>query len=118
MSETLQKQPVWEGLEEIEAEVRERIDELEQVVLPFTTRHHGDFGLAKVCYAACRLLKRKVVVETGVAYGVTTAFTLRALQVNGEGVLHGIDLPPLGENADAYVGYLVSEPLRDRWMLH
>lgn len=108
----------WKGVDEIEAEVRKRTGTLERVA-PFTIRHHGDFSLARVCYAACRLLNPEVVLETGVAYGVTTAFVLKALQVNKKGVLHSIDLPPLGENADAYVGYLVPNPLiKDRWVLH
>lgn len=107
----------WEGLEEIQRQVQERIEVLEQVA-PFTTKHHGDFSLARVCYAACRLLKPNVVVETGVAYGVTTAFVLKALQVNGKGKLYSVDLPPLGENADAYVGYLVPEELRGQWVLY
>ncbi len=107
----------WKGVDEIEMEVRDRMRALEQAA-PFTTRHHGDLSLARVCYAVCRLLKPKVVVETGVAYGVTTAFVLKALQVNGTGRLYSIDLPPLGENADTYVGYLIPEALRERWVLY
>jgi len=53
-----------------------------------------------------------------VTYGVTTAYILKALQMNEKGVLHSIDLPPLGENSDAFVGYLVPEGLKDRWVLH
>jgi hypothetical protein len=106
-----------EGVEEIEAEVQKRMQMLEAVA-PFTTRHHADLILARLCYTACRVLKPEVVVETGVAYGVTTAFVLKALQVNGRGRLHSIDLPPLGENADAYVGYLVPEVLREPWTLY
>lgn len=46
MSEALQKQLDWEAVEEIEAEVRERMGTLEQMA-PFTTKHHGDFSLAR-----------------------------------------------------------------------
>lgn len=102
---------------DIEDEVRTRMQALEEIA-PFTTKHHGDFSLAHVCFTACRLLKPEIVVETGVAYGVTTAFILKALQLNNKGTLHSIDLPPLGKNADLYVGYLVPEYLRDRWVLH
>ncbi len=59
----------WDGLEEITTSVWEKVEELEHKA-PFTTAHHGDTLLAKVCYAACRLLKPEVVVETGTAYGV------------------------------------------------
>lgn len=107
----------WDGANEVEEEVRKRMDELERKA-PFTTKHHGDFSLARVCYAACRLLQADVVVETGVAYGVTTAFVLKALSLNNKGMLISIDLPPLGKDADAFVGFLVPEEFKNRWVLH
>jgi hypothetical protein len=107
----------WTGAEEIEAEVRKRMQVLENIA-PFTTRHHADFSLARLCYATCRLLRPEVVVETGVAYGITTAFVLKVLQMNRNGRLYSIDLPPLAENADAYIGYLVPQILKERWVLY
>lgn len=107
----------WEGMEEIEMEVQTRMQVLEASP-PFKMSHNADPILARLCYIACRLLQPEVVVETGVAYGVTTAFVLKALQVNGRGRLYSIDLPPFGENADAYVGYLVPETLKERWTLY
>jgi hypothetical protein len=104
-------------IEDIKEAIKFRMKTLEQVA-PFTTRHHGDFSLAKTCYMACRILKPSVVIETGVAYGVTTAYVLKALELNGKGRLYSIDLPPLGKNANAYVGYLVPESLKERWVLH
>ena len=38
-------------------------------------------------------MQPKIAVETGVANGFSTAFSLLALQANGEGHLHSIDLP-------------------------
>ena len=102
---------------EIEQHVRQRISEI-QGHGPFTLIHNGDFALSRLCYAACRALKPAVVVETGVAYGVTSAFILKALEVNGQGTLHSIDLPPLGAQADHYVGSLIPEALKQRWQLH
>lgn len=97
--------------------MRRRMDVLEREG-PFPTKHNADFALARMCYAVCRLLKPEVVIETGVAYGVTTAFILKALQMNGRGRLYSIDLPPLRKDADAFVGYLVPEELKGRWSLH
>lgn len=74
--------------------------------------------LARTCYAFCRALKLQVVLETGVAYGVTSAFILKALEVNNGGLLHSVDLPPLGHNADKFVGILIPEALKHRWRLH
>lgn len=44
-------------------------------------------------YAAARLLKPKTVVETGIHRGVSSLFILQALEDNGDGNLHSIDLP-------------------------
>ncbi len=113
-AETILSEP---ALAEIEQNVQERIFEIRSEA-PFTMIHNADFTLARLCYCACRMLKPSVVLETGVAYGVTTAFILKALEANGNGVLHSVDLPPLGRNADRFVGILVLEHLKARWRLH
>lgn len=85
---------------------------------PFSVVHNADPIFAYLCYALVRALRPKLVVETGVCYGVTSAYVLQALSVNGDGRLHSIDLPPLGKNGDDYVGWFVPEELRSRWTLH
>src|SRR5215212_1124160 len=44
-------------------------------------------------YAVLRQLRPEVAVETGVANGFSTAFALLALERNGTGHLHSVDLP-------------------------
>ncbi len=83
----------------------------------FGLRHNADVRFARLCYVACRAVCPETVVETGVAYGVTTTFVLKALEINGRGHLYSIDLPPLGAGADNSVGRLVPEHLRSRWTL-
>jgi len=85
---------------------------------PFALGHNADPALARFCYLVCRCLAPAIVVETGVAYGVTSAYVLQALALNGKGKLLSIDLPPLGRQADRYVGALIPEDLRDRWQVH
>jgi predicted O-methyltransferase YrrM len=69
-------------------------------------------------YATIRAFKPKVVVETGVANGVSSAYLLLALRKNSSGMLYSIEvgdrsyLPPGREN-----GWIVPEFLRDRWVL-
>ena len=58
-----------------------------------------------------------VVVETGVAYGVTSTYILSALEENGHGQLYSIDLPPLADDAEKYIGYFIRPELRGRWHL-
>lgn len=85
---------------------------------PFSRDNNADYALAVVCYAACRLFAPRYVVETGVAYGVTTTAILLALADNAGGELHSIDLPPLVRGADGPIGYLVPQNIRDQWTLH
>lgn len=99
---------------------RKVLDQLAKIriVGPFSMAHNADFDLGRCCYACCRACRPRVVVETGVAYGVTTRFVLQALAVNGEGELWSVDLPPLGLETDAQVGALVPAELRHRWHLY
>lgn len=85
---------------------------------PFSPLHNGGSLLARLSYAITRVLRPQILIESGVCYGVTSAHLLQALRVNALGHLHSIDLPPLGKNADAYVGTLVPAELRTRWTLH
>jgi hypothetical protein len=85
-------------------------------------------------YSIMRELKPSVAVETGVANGFSTAFTLLALQRNGTGELYSIDLPrevgreyeegafyqgtgrtgfPPGKEP----GWLIPDELREPWKL-
>jgi hypothetical protein len=89
-----------------------------RVVGPFASEHSGDVALGRACYALCRALRPALALETGVAYGVTSAYILAALRQNGLGALHSVDLPPLAHAADAHVGALVPPHLRDRWIVH
>ncbi|MBX5442010.1 MAG: class I SAM-dependent methyltransferase [Solirubrobacteraceae bacterium] len=82
-------------------------------------------------YCLVRALRPAVFVETGVLHGMTSAFVLEAMRVNGRGRLISIDLPSYAEtgpaNRDGYTGtlppgrepgWLVPEELRGRWELH
>ncbi len=85
---------------------------------PFDSGHNGDFSLARSIYVICRLLSPNIVLETGVAYGVTSAFALQALATSQKGTLFSVDLPPLGPSADQHVGAFVPQELRRRWCLN
>jgi len=107
----------WEEIQEVEKIIIEKMKFIE-LKKPFPIEHNADFTLALMCFAICRIIKPEVVIETGVAYGVTSTYILKALELNNRGVLHSIDLPPLGKNSDSYVGWFVPEELKRRWCLH
>jgi len=106
-----------DGLTEIDAEVRERVERLGPD-LPFPIAHNAAPSLAKLCYALCRALKPATVLETGVAYGVSSSFITKALERNGGGHLHSVDRPPTRPGVEDWVGALVPDELRSRWTLH
>ncbi len=103
-------------LETFEDRVRQRERELPSNA-PFARSHNGDTLLGRLCYAVARSIRPSAVAETGVCYGVTSAYLLAALEANNQGHLYSIDLPPLGENGDDFVGWLVPPDLRHRWTL-
>jgi len=84
-----------------------------------------------IYYALVRVLQPDVVVETGVCDGFSTRFLLLAMERNGRGALHSIDLPnqdvaldPAGARQRDIMaigretGWLVPAALRPRWQLH
>jgi predicted O-methyltransferase YrrM len=72
-----------------------------------------------VQYAAVRAFRPEVIVETGVASGVSSSYLLLALERNQKGTLHSVEINdasylPQGKE----VGWIVPQRLRDRWQLH
>ena len=106
-----------DGMAEIDAQVGERIESLGPD-LPFPIAHNAAPSLARLCYALCRALRPAVVLETGVAYGVSSSFITKALALNGHGELHSVDRAPVRPGVESYIGALVPEELRSRWTLH
>ena len=106
-----------EGLAEIEAQVRERGERLGPGA-PFPLAHNASPSLARLSYAVCRACRPRSVLETGVAYGVSSSFIAKALALNGQGELHSVDRPPTRPEVDRYIGALVPDQLRTRWTLH
>ena len=70
--------------------------------------------LGLVLYIICRRQKPDIVVETGVASGVSSSHVLCALEQNERGQLYSIDLSGWQENQS---GWLIPDYLRHRWHL-
>jgi predicted O-methyltransferase YrrM len=87
--------------------------------LPFPTFYNADSTIRELCYALCRVLEPEIVLETGIAYGASSAAILEALHKNGKGTLHSIDLPPLRDReSHTYIGTMVSPEYKHRWHMH
>lgn len=91
--------------------VRQRLGDIGRAS-PIATGQNGGDGLCSMCYLACRTLKPSVVVETGVAHGVTSAYILAAMQRNAHGHLYSIDRPPLALHSDDFVGVCIPDALK------
>lgn len=78
----------------------------------------GDSMLGRLVYEVARATRPDIIVETGVATGVTSAHLLAALEDNGHGELHSIDLPPTDMVFADHVGIAIPENLRHRWTYH
>jgi predicted O-methyltransferase YrrM len=99
------------------------LDHLKDCARAFPEDAHigADFYAKKVLlqYAVVRALRPDVVLETGVANGVSSTYLLLALEKNGSGRLWSIDvddgcyLPP-GKKT----GWMVPERFRHRWEFH
>jgi Methyltransferase domain len=77
-----------------------------------------DQSLGELIYALVRATRPDAVMETGVAAGVTSAFALAALEDNGHGELHSVDLPPPALVVRGLVGSRIPPSLRRRWRPH
>jgi hypothetical protein len=123
-------------------ETREALDEAERVagVRSYIERQHAREGRESYIeidaplelYALVRLVHPQHVVEVGVSSGVSSAHLLDALERNGQGRLHSIDLPsyerpPNGHNGRPRAswslppgrspGWAVPPRLRKHWDL-
>jgi hypothetical protein len=77
--------------------------------------HDGDPSLAQAAWSVAIHMRPAVMVETGVARGMTSAAILSALRVNNAGRLYSIDLPPLTRGWAQQSGVAVDPELRYRW---
>ena len=75
----------------------------------------GDRRLASMVWCMTRHLRPALVVETGVARGITSRVILEAMERNGAGALYSIDLPALDRSLHAEIGAAVPADLRARW---
>lgn len=68
-------------------------------------------------YELCKFVKPEVIVETGVAYGVSSAYILKALDENNKGKLISIDSVFRPWQSEEMIGAAIPENLRQRWEL-
>lgn len=76
----------------------------------------AEISLSRAVWCTVLHTRPEVVVETGVAHGVTSRIVLEALTQNDRGHLWSIDLPhPLDQRLHAQTGAAVTGECRARW---
>lgn len=76
----------------------------------------ADILLCRAVWCAVRHSRPEVVIETGVAHGVTSRIVLEALNENDLGHLWSIDLPfPFDTSLHEQTGAAVTDACRPRW---
>jgi hypothetical protein len=76
----------------------------------------AESSLCRAVWCVARHTRPEVVVETGVAHGITSRVVLEALQQNDFGHLWSIDLPfPFDQGVHAETGAAVTDACRSRW---
>lgn len=103
------------------AALRQRLPavaELSANAAPHASVLAGDSSLGELLYALVRAVQPDLVVETGVAQGITSAHIAAGLEDNGHGRLESIDLPPTALVVNRLVGVHMPPSLRRRWHYH
>jgi hypothetical protein len=76
----------------------------------------GDSSLCRAVWCISLHARPEVVIETGVAHGVTSRIALEALLQNDLGHLWSIDLPfPFDHRLHGETGLVVTDACRSRW---
>jgi hypothetical protein len=104
------------------ADIQYKIDFNKHIFDKLKGMNYGQMYTPSLLYVLVRQFRPSIVVETGVAAGVSSAYILQAMKDNNFGHLYSIDLPnnlpeahylPKGEES----GFAVPSNLRSRWTL-
>ena len=77
----------------------------------------GGCGGYPFLYFICRCKKPQTVIETGVAYGLSSFYILSALNKNKFGTLTSIDAIFRPWQSEEMIGSIIPKYLRDKWKL-
>lgn len=83
--------------------------------MPYPINYSLDNKSGLILYALCKIIKPESVVETGVAYGLSSMYILQALHENGKGTLHSIDSVFSPWQTKDMIGATIPSHLRKNW---
>jgi len=116
------KKKIIEDTKELQIHFKDYFDKLRSKKFPSKEKPypidysiHEDSGL--FLYALCKIVKPDLVVETGVAYGISSAYILQALYENNKGTLYSIDSIFKPWESLEMIGNAIPNQIQDRWKL-
>ncbi len=109
-------------LNEIEDNVKQFFSKLRHKKYPSKEKPYPiDYSISsdsrKFLYILCRIVKPEKIIETGVAYGLSSYYMLSALNKNKVGTLISIDSVFRPWQSKEMIGAIIPEDLRDKWKL-
>lgn len=84
---------------------------------PYPVEYTLDNESGEFLYILCKLIKPDKVIETGVAYGLSSMYILQALNENKKGTLYSIDSVFLPWQSKEMIGAAIPDHLRKNWKL-
>jgi len=82
---------------------------------PYPTEYSLDDNSGLFLYILCKTIKPEKIVETGVAYGLSSMYILQALKENNKGTLYSIDSVFSPWQSEEMIGAAIPRDLRARW---
>ena len=109
-------------LEKLEFHVEQNLKKLKNEKYPskkkpYPTDYSINSDSRKFLYYLCRILKPKNVIETGVAYGISSSYILQALEDNKIGKLYSIDSIFRPWQTEEMIGSIIPKKLKKKWKL-
>jgi predicted O-methyltransferase YrrM len=109
-------------LEKLELHVEQKLKKLKNEKYPskkkpYPTDYSINSDSRKFLYCLCRILKPKNVIETGVAYGISSSYILQALKDNKFGKLYSIDSIFRPWQTEEMIGSIIPKKLKNNWEL-
>lgn len=110
------------NLEELRKHIDDFLKKLENQPFPskkkpYLSEFLLDHNTGFLLYMICKLARPEKVVETGVAFGVSSSYILQALHDNNHGRLYSIDYSFRPWETRDMIGSIIPDNLRDRWNL-
>ena len=82
---------------------------------PYPVDYSINSDSRRFLYILCRIMRPKNIIETGVAYGLSSIYILKALNKNNFGTLHSIDSVFRPWQEKKMIGSIIPDELKKRW---